>query len=153
MRYFNLPKMTYFNLPKMTQFNLLKLEVLQFPKNEIFKSPNNSKFKSSETAIVRMTYFSGNIVSRKQNISISRKWDVSLTNLGNFRKNILQQMARHNLRKNRLSFQLAAAYVFDEIVKQMIAGVLEEKITDTRCCSLVLSAVHVACQLSIPWSN
>ena len=152
MRYFNLPKMTSFNLPKMTQFNLPKMEVLKFPENEIFQSPENSKFKSSETAMVRITYFSGNIIFRKQNISISRKWDVSLTNLANSRKNILQQMARHNLRKNRLSFQLAAAYVFDEIVKQMIAGVLEEEITDTRC-YLLLPAVHAACQLSIPWSN
>ena len=81
----------------MTQFNLPKMEVLQFQENEIFQSPENSKFKSSETAIVRITYFSGNIISRKQNISISRKLDVSLTNVANSRKKyIFQQMARHN---------------------------------------------------------
>ena len=60
--------MTSFSLPKMTQFNLPKIEVLQFLENEIFQSPENSKFKSSETAIVRITNFSGNIISRKQNI-------------------------------------------------------------------------------------
>ena len=84
--HFNLPNITYFNLPKMTHFNLPKIEVLQFPENEIFQSPENdifqssknSKFKSSETAIVRITYFSGNIISLKQNISISREWDVPL---------------------------------------------------------------------------
>ena len=67
----------------MTQFNLPKIEVLQFPENEIFQTPENSKFKSSETAIVGITYFSGNIISRKQNISISQNWDVSLKRLAN----------------------------------------------------------------------
>ena len=87
MRYFSLPKMTSFNLPKITQFNLPKIEVLQFPENEIFQSPENSKFKSSDTAKVQITYFSRNIISRKQNISIPRKWDVSLKSLANSPKN------------------------------------------------------------------
>ena len=84
--HFNIPKMAHFNLPKMTQLNLPKTDVLQFPENE--QTPKNSKLKSSETAIVRITYLSGNIISRKRNISMSQKWDASLTNLANFRKNI-----------------------------------------------------------------
>ena len=66
----------------MAHFNLPRIKVFWFPENDIFQSPENSKFQSSETAIiVRMAYFSGNIISRKQNISISQKWDVSLKNL------------------------------------------------------------------------
>ena len=90
--------MRYFNLPKMTHFNLPKMEVLQFPENEIFQSPENRKFKSSETAIVQITYFSGNIICRKQSISISRKWNVYLKNLANSRKSIFCKK-RHFIEK------------------------------------------------------
>ena len=77
----------------MTLVNLPKTEVLQFPENGIFQSLENNKFKSSENVKVRITYFSGNIIYRKQNISISRKF---LKKNSQIPENIFHQMARHN---------------------------------------------------------
>ena len=62
----------------MTHFNLPRIKVLWLLENDIFQPSENSKFQSSKTAIVRMAYFSGNIASKKQNISISRKWEKNL---------------------------------------------------------------------------
>ena len=67
----------------MAHFNLSRIKVLQFPENDVFQFPENSRFQSFENAIVWITYFSGNIISWKQNISISRKQEASLKNLAN----------------------------------------------------------------------